>query len=146
MHSRVLRDGFIGVYPQSATDGVYPMNENNKGLLRRARANQRGQALIFVTLSLTMLLGFAGFVTDVGRLYVYYNALSASTQAAALAGAGAMSQPGATVSSATSVVTAYSSTASNKNAMGGLTNISIASGYPAFSCLSTLTTAFGLQC
>jgi Putative Flp pilus-assembly TadE/G-like/von Willebrand factor type A domain len=122
------------------------MSENNKGFLRRAGANQRGQALIFVTLSLTMLLGFAGFVTDIGRMYVYYNALNASTQAAALAGAGAMSQPGATVSSATSTVTAYSSTASNKNAMGGLTNIAIASGYPTFSCLSTLTTVFGLQC
>ena len=41
------------------------MSENNKGFLRPAGANQRGQALIFVTLSLTMLLGFAGFVTDI---------------------------------------------------------------------------------
>ena len=122
------------------------MSENNKGFWRRARANQRGQALIFVALAMTMLTGLVGLTVDAGRLYVYSNAFNASTQAAALAGAGAMSQPGATVSSATSAVTAYSSTGSNKNAMGGLTNIAIASGFPAFSCLTTVTSAFGIQC
>jgi len=122
------------------------MNKKNGGFLRRARADQRGQALIFVTLSLTMLLGLAGLVTDVGRLYIYQNALNASTQAAALAGAGAMSEAGATVTSATSAVATYSSTTGNKNVLGGLSSISIASGYPAFSCLSTLTSVFGVQC
>jgi len=122
------------------------MNEKTGGFLRRGGAKQRGQALIFVTLSLTMLVGLAALLIDAGRLYIYSNALNASTQAAALAGAGAMSEPGATVSSASSAVTTYSSTTGSKNVLSGLSSISIASGYPAFSCLSTVTSVFGVQC
>ena len=84
--------------------------------MRGARGNQRGQAILFMALFLPMLFGMAALAVDFGLVFIYNDAFSASTQAAALAGAEAMSQPGATVASTTSAVTTYSGTAGNKNA------------------------------
>jgi len=122
------------------------MNQNNEVFLRRAQKDRRGQILILLTLSLPLLLGITALVIDFGRIYYYNNELSASTQAAALAGAYAMSLPGATVTSATTAATAYSGTTGNANADTNLPSVSIMTGYPKFKCLTTLTSAFGLQC
>ena len=51
---------------------------------------------MFVTLSLTVVFGLSAMVFDMGVIYRDQSALTASTQAAALAGAEAMAQPGAT--------------------------------------------------
>jgi len=122
------------------------MNLNNAGLLHRAHKNQRGQILIFFTLSLPVLFGLAALVVDFGRIYYFNNQLTASTQAAALAGAYAMSQAGATTTSTTTAVTSYSGASGDLNAASSISGASLVSGYPKFKCLSTLTTVYGLQC
>jgi uncharacterized membrane protein len=121
--------------------------KTNSGIMAGSMRNgRRGQALMFVTLSLTVIFGLSAMVFDMGVIYHDQSALTASTQAAALAGAEAMSQPGATMTSVTSVVTTYSSAAGDQNASTFLSGASLVSGYPILSCLSTLTTAFGTAC
>jgi Flp pilus assembly protein TadG len=122
------------------------MNRNHEVSLRRTNHNRRGQVLIFLTLWLPVLFGLTALVVDFGRLYYFNNELNASTQAAALAGASAMSQAGATVSSVTAAVTTYSGTSGNVNNQSNLTGVTMPSGYPKFKCLATLTSVFGLQC
>jgi hypothetical protein len=108
--------------------------------------NRRGQALIFVTLSLTVVLGLTAMVFDIGLMYHDQSALNAATQAAALAGAEAMAQPGATTTSAAAVATTYGSASGNDNSTSFLSGASMISGYPKFSCLTTITTDFGTSC
>ncbi len=122
------------------------MNGNNQILLRPGHQGRSGQSLIFLTLWLPLLFGMAALVLDFGFIWFYQSEINASTQAAALAGAWAMSQPGATTDSTTTAVTAYSSASGDKNSYSNLPGITMISGYPQFKCLSTLTTAFGLQC
>jgi len=93
-----------------------------------------------------VLFGMAAMVVDFGFIYLYQNQLNASTQAAVLAGAWAMSQPGATTTSVTSEVTTYGGTTSNDNADADIKGVSLVSGYPKFKCLATLTSVYGLQC
>jgi hypothetical protein len=121
------------------------MKTNNE-IMAAAHKGRRGQALMFVTLSLTVVFGLSAMVFDMGVIYHDQSVLTASTQAAALAGAEAMSQPGATPASVTSVVTTYSSVAGDQNASPFLSGASLVSGYPILSCLSTLTSAFGTAC
>jgi len=122
------------------------MNRHGGVFLNPAHKARRGQSLIFLTLWLPIFFGMAALVVDIGTMYLYQSELDASTQAAALAGAEAMSQSGATSASVTTAVTAYSSASGNKNAYNNLSGATILTGYPKFKCLSTLTTAFGLQC
>lgn len=123
------------------------MNQNHKAGLCQARKGRRGQSLIFVTMWTGVLFGVgAALVVDFGVVYYEQNELNDSTQAAALAGAAAMSQPGATATSTTSVVTTYSGTAGNLNAYPNLSGVSIVSGYPSFTCRQTLVSVFGIQC
>lgn len=107
---------------------------------------RRGQALMFVTLSLTVVFGLSAMVFDMGLIYHDQSALTAATQAAALAGAEAMAQPGATTDTVTTVVTNYSSASGDQNAANFLSGAGLDPGYPRFSCLSTLTNAFGTAC
>jgi hypothetical protein len=108
--------------------------------------NRRGQALIFVTMSTTVLFGLTGLVYDFAVMDHDQSLLNASTQAAALAGAEAMAQAGATVTSTTAAVTSYSSVAGDENASTFLSGASVVSGYPVLSCLTTLQTGFGIYC
>jgi Flp pilus assembly protein TadG len=113
---------------------------------RPTRKSRRGQVLIFMTLWLPVLFGMAALVADFGFIYYYQNELNASTQAAALAGAAAMSQAGATAASVTATVTTYSGASGSLNSASNIPGTAILSGYPKFMCLSTLKTTFGLQC
>jgi hypothetical protein len=122
------------------------MNQNNKLFRRPVYKGRSGQSLIFFTMWLPVFFGMSALVVDFGMICLYQSELNASTQAAALAGAAAMSQPGATTTSTTAAVTAYSSASGNKNAYRNLAGTTIMSGFPQFKCLHTLTTAFGLQC
>lgn len=112
----------------------------------RGGDSRRGQILIFVTLSLTLVFGLLALVIDFAMLKYDQNLLDASTQAATLAGAQAMTVYGATSSTVTTAVTTYSAVAGNKNAARALSGASIMSGYPKLSCLSTLNTSFGIAC
>jgi hypothetical protein len=122
------------------------MKQDNEVLLRRTRKGSRGQVLIFFTMWLPLMFGMSALVIDFGFIYLYNNELNASTQAAALAGAYAMSQPGATVQSTTAAIAAYTGGTGDSNNANNLKGASLAAGYPLFKCLSTLTSAFGLQC
>jgi len=122
------------------------MNQNNESVVRRAIKSRRGQVLILTTLALPLLAGMVALVVDFGFIYYYQNQLNASTQAAALAGAGAMGQAGATADTVTAAVDSYSSTSGNLNAYGDLPGVTMISGYPKLYCSSTLTSVYGLQC
>jgi Flp pilus assembly protein TadG len=122
------------------------MSQNNEVFLSRAHKGRRGQVLIFFTMWLPMLFGMTALVVDFGFIYLDNNELTASTQAAALAGAWAMSQPGATVQSTTTAIAAYSGGTGDSNTSSNLKGVAMVTGSPSFVCLNTLTSAFGLQC
>jgi hypothetical protein len=93
-----------------------------------------------------LLFGLTGLVFDFGFLYIDQSALNAATQAAALAGAQAMSEPGATLTSTTAVVTTYSGLKGDGNASPLLRNVSLASGSPSLSCLTTVQSVLNVSC
>jgi hypothetical protein len=127
-------------------DSMKTNKTSDEAMAGSMQQGRGGQALMFVTLSLTVVFGLSAMAFDMGVIYNDQSALTASTQAAALAGAGAMAQPGATTTNVTSVVTSYSSAAGDQNASTVLSGASLVSGYPIFSCLSTLTSKFGTAC
>jgi Putative Flp pilus-assembly TadE/G-like len=110
------------------------------------KKGERGQIIPILALSMTLLLGLDALVVDFGLVYFSQNELNASTQAAALAGAEAMGLPGATTTTATTAATKFSGLSGDDNAYANETGVSMVSGYPKYSCLTTLQTAFGLQC
>jgi len=122
------------------------MSQNNELFSSRAHKGRRGQVLIFFTMWLPLLFGMTALVVDFGFIYLDNNELNASTQAAALAGAWAMSQPGATVASTTAAISTYSSGTGGNNTYSNLKSVSMVTGSPSFVCLNTLTSVFGLQC
>ena len=63
------------------------MNGKIKFSLCRAINNEDGQALIWTAIMVTLLVGVGGLTVDLGRAYVAYRELQASTDAAALAAA-----------------------------------------------------------
>ena len=117
------------------------MNQRNESFLRRAHKDERGQVLIVVLPMAVLLLGFAAFVVDFGRIYVSFHQLQASTDAAALAGAAAL--PNGTTA-AVQNATLYSGVQGNKNATF-LPGVTMVSGYPLTKCLTTLANQ-GIAC
>ncbi|MDE3104879.1 MAG: hypothetical protein KGK08_06870 [Acidobacteriota bacterium] len=77
-------------------------------------------------------LAMLAFVVDFGQIYFYYSDLRASTEAAAMAGAEAMTAG----TNPTTVATSYSGVAGNYNVT--IPGVSIASGYPKYQCSTTL--------
>ena len=85
------------------------MSLNNYRLLKcNARHNERGQVLPIVALWMVFLLGMAALSVDLGNAYLSYRQLQAATDAAALAGASALSVAGATTTSVKAAATQYS--------------------------------------
>jgi Flp pilus assembly protein TadG len=85
-----------------------------KSLKRRFARDERGQILIMSAIFMTVFMGFAAVVIDMGRVYYGFNQLVASTNAAALAGGEAISNPnigipGNTAPTPMQVATYYSS-------------------------------------
>jgi hypothetical protein len=115
------------------------MNRNRQHL-------RRGQVLIFMALTMTVLFGITGLTYDFGMVYRDQDILNASTSAAALAGAEAMGQAGATSTSTNAVITTYSSASGDENYSSFLSGASMVSGYPKLLCLTTVTNVFGVQC
>jgi Putative Flp pilus-assembly TadE/G-like len=100
---------------------------------------QEGQVLPWMALLMVLFLGMAGLTIDLGRAYVAYRQLQASTDSAALAGAYAMTQAGATTAAVDSEACTYSS---NTNAG---TNCPAAS-YNGTPLLSNVSVATNLYC
>ncbi|MBV8358098.1 MAG: hypothetical protein JO189_09215, partial [Deltaproteobacteria bacterium] len=88
--------------------------------------NARGQVLVLVAISLTVLLGFAALATDVGLLYVNRRQMQSAADAAAIAGANARlgSQSGSYQSAAKQV-------ASLNGFTDGQNNVTVTIGPPA---------------
>ncbi len=93
-----------------------------------------------------IVFGLSGMVFDAGRIYIDQSTLNASTQAAALAGAEAMAQPGATTNSVTTAVTNYTSQSGDKNASTIVSGATLSTGYPKLVCLNTVKNSFNTQC
>lgn len=92
-------------------------------LLSRFTRDENGQVLPWIALLVVLFLGMAGLTLDLGHAYVCYRQLQASSDAAALAGAYAMTQAGATQATVQAEVNAYSSTTGGANASPNLPNV-----------------------
>lgn len=91
---------------------------------------ERGQALVLLVLTLTVLLGFAALTIDVGRAYYSKRALQASADAAALAGAQGLPS----TATAQSLAKQYSGGPGSKNERPNLQNVDTT---VAVKCLSS---------
>ena len=103
-----------------------------------------GQVLPMVALMMAVLLGMAALVVDYGRAVLSYRQLQASCDAAALAGAAALSSPQGTTD-VQAAATAYSAESGMKNANANLQHVAAAAGYPKLLCLTSLA-AQGAAC
>jgi Flp pilus assembly protein TadG len=103
-------------------------------------SDERGQTLPWMALLMILFLGMAGLTVDLGRAYVCYRELQASTDSAALAGAYAMTQGGATVNSSKSAACSFSSntTATGTCPVGNNTKPSMSqvSADPELKCVT----------
>jgi len=100
---------------------------------------ERGQMLPLVLMMMVAMFGMTAYVVDLGRVFISYHELVASTDAAALAGAQGL--PSSTT--ATSQADSYSSASSDKNVYGNLSGVTVASATPL--CLTTLKNE-GIAC
>ena len=98
------------------------MSRKCESILRRAVDDESGQTLVWVVLLFALLLGMGGLVVDLGRAYISYRELQASTDAAALAAAAQLPITASNKSSnaLTLAATKYSSVSGNYNAFGNL--------------------------
>jgi hypothetical protein len=103
-----------------------------KHLLEILRS-ERGQILPWMALLITLIMGAAGLTIDLGHAYVCYRKLQSSTDAAALAGAYAMAQSGATQTGVKAQVTAFSSITGDANAT---LNLPAAAVQSTFNCIT----------
>jgi hypothetical protein len=83
------------------------MKSNFWGLLVRPLKEESGQILPWMALVGVAVVGMAGLTVDLGRAWSDYRQLQASSDAAALAGAYALNQPGATTTSVESTICTY---------------------------------------
>jgi Flp pilus assembly protein TadG len=109
----------------------------------RFTKDQSGQVLPWMALLMVLFLGMAGLTIDLGRAYVCYRELQASSDAAALAGAYAMTQSGATVNSSKSMACSFSA---NTNTSGSNPLSCSVAGGNSTPNLPTVTTSPVLKC
>jgi Flp pilus assembly protein TadG len=100
------------------------------GLARDLWRDRKGSTIVIITALIPTLLGVAGLSVDVGRALAAKKQLDDATQAAALAGAYAMALSGATTTSVTNAISAWTAA----HAPSGLT---ITGTTPSLSCDST---------
>lgn len=101
--------------------------------LRGFNRDDSGQILPWMAFLMVLFCGAAGITVDLGHAFVCYRELQSSTDAAALAGAYAMTLSGATTASVTSQVNAASSLPSGSNANSNLPDVTVT---PTFRCVS----------
>jgi Flp pilus assembly protein TadG len=88
------------------------MKKQSETFAGSGRDGQRGQTFVMVAILLPVLLGMAALVIDLGYVYVSYQQLLTATQAAALAGGGAI--PNTAAPTATTAAFNYSGLSLNK--------------------------------
>ncbi len=84
--------------------------------LMRMLKDERGQILPWMVFLSVLVIGAGGLTVDLGHAYICYRELQASTDAAALAGAYAMTASDATQASVTAKINAFASVANGANA------------------------------
>jgi len=94
------------------------MNGSRASMIGTFVRRSDGQILPWMAMMMVIFLGFAGITIDLGRAWVYQRELQASTDAAALAGAYAMTQGGATTSSVLSEACLFSSNTGTNSTCG----------------------------
>jgi Flp pilus assembly protein TadG len=114
------------------------MTPSRKTSLLRALRNEDGQVLITMVLSTILILGMSGLSMDLGRAYVSYRELQASTDAAALAGGFAMGQASASTTTVTTAVDQFSSATGGYNVNRDLPSATVKA--VNFSCNSDYAT------
>lgn len=97
--------------------------------LHAVRRDRRGAIAVIFALTSVATVGMTAFVIDTGRLFVAQRELQAATDAAALAGAAAISS-----GNAMPTALSYSAVSGGENDDGQF-SVSLANGYPAFKCL-----------
>ena len=118
------------------------MSAHRVSSFQKVLKDERGQMLPVIAVMLSVvLLGFVGFVVDVGRAYIGYRQLQSATDASVLAAAQALPN----FTNATAAATSYGGAAGSLNAISGLTNVAMPSGYPLPECLTTLKNE-GMAC
>ena len=120
------------------------MKNASGSFLHRALKDESGQVLPWMAMLMVLFLGMAGLTLDLGHAYVSLRELQASTDAATLAGAHAMAQPGATLTSVTAAVDAYSSQTGSANVNQNLPKASVIS--VKYDCVQYVTTNMGVPC
>jgi Flp pilus assembly protein TadG len=109
------------------------MNVSVNSSLSRFYRDESGQVLPWMVFLMVLFCGMAGITVDLGHAYVCYRELQSSTDAAALAGAYAMTLSGATTASVTSQVNATSSLSNGSNATPNLTGVTVT---PTLRCVT----------
>jgi hypothetical protein len=110
---------------------------------RRTAKGERGQIFPFVAIILSFFLCMCGYVIDIGRVYISYQQLIASTDAAALAGGIALGAANSTTAQVHSAVVNYSSTSSGINPAGVMTNVSVSNYVGCITGLSPNIPCYG---
>jgi len=114
-------------------------------ILGRLIQQDAGQALVFTAVILTAFTGVTGLAVDAGKGYYAYELLKDSTNAAALAGAGALPD----TTAATTYAKDYGSMAAQGSTSAALNNNSVMSNVvttPSFGCWSAVTTNLNTAC
>ncbi len=108
------------------------MSRNTASCFRRVLRDKSGVTSVVAAIGIVMLLGFAAISVDAGYVFVAWNELQASTQAAALAGAKDIGVGGTPITTAIS----YSSLTSSPAGKNPISDVSpvMAAGYPALQC------------
>lgn len=103
---------------------------------------QEGQTLPWMALLLVVLIGMGGLTWDLGHAFYCYRELQASTDAAAMAGAYAMSLSTATTSSVQTAVSNFASGTGGANANSNLPNTTVTT---TLKCLTSVANQ-GILC
>src|SRR5580658_8891185 len=101
-----------------------PMKNSIVSFVRKALTDQSGQTLPFAAIGMITFMGFAGLTVDVGRAYVVHSNLQNSTNAAALAAAGAVYDSQSASVNTTTQADLYSSGSGDENSNSTLGTVS----------------------
>jgi hypothetical protein len=99
---------------------------------------ESGQALPFMALLMVVVIGAGGVTLDLGRAYVSYRELQASTDAAALAGAYNLALSTATSTSVKAAASSFSSVSGGANAKSNLAGATISSTLKCLTAIANL--------
>jgi len=104
--------------------------------------DESGQTAVMIVFLSILFIGMGGFALDLGTAFVCKRQLQASTDAAAMSGALALTSPNATATSVKTAASTYGAASGGQNTKPYLTNASIVT---TPQCLTTVTN-WGVPC